>query len=132
MRELIKNIIDHKNTNNPKVCFFLMELIKQYEADSVERLKEIEDSHFTPVREEKLSDEEILNRLYHDYDEDYDDYMNCTVDEKALLDKLNKEYLESNDIDTKYIKIIMIYTILDWDLVLPYHAYNYILEDKLK
>ena len=131
MRELIKNIVEHKNSNNPKVCFFLIELIKQYEAESPERLKEIEDGHFTPLREGKLSDEQILERLYHSYEEDYDDYMNCTIDERNLLDKLNQEFLESNDIDTKYIKIILIYTILDWDLVLPYHAYNYILEDRL-
>ena len=134
MKELIKNIIDHKDSNDPKVCFFLMEYIKNHEVESLEDLKQREDNYFTildPSGDKKLTDLEIVERLYEDYENDYDDYMSCSVDNKNKLDRLNEEYLTTDDLEKKFIYLIKMYTILDWDLVLPYHAYNYILEDKL-
>ncbi|MBQ4032043.1 MAG: hypothetical protein II625_09845 [Bacilli bacterium] len=134
MKELIKNIIDHKNSNDPKVCFFLMEYLKNNEVESAEDLKTLEDKYFTildPSGDKKLTDLEIVERLYEDYENDYDDYMSCSVDNKKELDKLNEEFLTTDDLEKKFINLIKMYTILDWDLALPYHTYNYILEDKL-
>ena len=132
MRELVNNIIEHKNTNDPKICFFLIEAIKQYNVESLEQLKKIEDDFFTPVEEEKMSDEKVLERLNDYLYDDEEDYNNCSLDEQKRIDELKKEFNESKDIDTKYIDIIKIFTILDWDMLLPYHTYKYILDDKLK
>ena len=134
MKELIEKIIEHKNKNDRKIIFSVMEFIKKYEVQSEEQLKVLEDKNYTLLDingNVKLSDEEIVNNLYHEYDEDYDDYTACSLEERTKLDKLNEEYLSASDIDTKFIILIKMYSILDWDLVLPYHAYKYILGDKM-
>lgn len=132
MNELIKNIVLHKNTNSPKIIFYLMEFIKNNSVQSLDELQQLEDAYYTLVDSTKYSDEEIINKLYKDYTDDYDDYMNCTDEEKRKLDELNEEFLHSSDNDQKYIILIKMYTILDWDLVLPYHCYLYVMEDRLK
>ena len=58
--------------------------------------------------------------------------MNCNYKEKKTLNELNEEFLQTSDNDQKYINLIKMYTILDWDLVLPYHCYLYVMEDRLK
>ena len=134
MRELIKEIYDHKDKNDPKICFFMMEFIKNKQINSIEELKEDEDNHYTlldPSGKKKLTDLEILERLYNSYDEDYDDYTSCSVDDQKALDALNEEYVTTDDMDTKFIDLIKIYSILNWDLALPYRTYKYIVEDRL-
>lgn len=132
MNELISNIILHKNTNSPKIIFNLMEYIKKYSINSLDELQKSEDDRFTPVDSTRYEDEKIISKLYSDYSDDYDDYMNCTDEEKRRLDELNEEFLQISDNDQKYINLIKMYTILDWDLVLPYHCYLYVMEDRLK
>ena len=134
MRDLIKEIYDHKDKNDPKICFFMMEFIKNKEINSLEELKKNEEDHYTlihPSGPKMLTDLEILDRLYSVYDNDYEEYTNSTVDDQKALDELNKEYVTTDDVDKKFIDIIKMYSILNWDLALPYRTYKYIVEDKL-
>jgi hypothetical protein len=134
MKELVKSIIDHKDYNDPKIVFFLIECIKKHNINSLDDLKKYEDSHYIIIDPEGdivLTEQEIIDRLYKDYDDDYDDYMALDVDKQSKLDELNEEFLKTDDIDKKFINLIKMYSLMDWDLALPYRAYNYIIEDKL-
>mgnify|MGYP007069910801 CR=1 FL=1 len=131
MKELIDNIYQHKNSNSPKICFFMMEYIKSRNISSLEELIKKEENRYTLASGRKYTDLEIVDLLYEAYDEDYDDYMACSVDDKEMLDSLNEQFLNTDDIDIKFINLIKMYTILDWDLALPYHTYMYILKDRL-
>jgi hypothetical protein len=131
MKELIDNIYQHKNSNSPKICFFMMEYIRNRNINSLEELRKKEEGSYTLVNGKKYTDLEIVDLLYEAYDNDYDDYMACSLDDKNRLDELNEQFLNTDDMDTKFICLIKMYNILDWDLVLPYHAYMYILQDRL-
>lgn len=131
MKELIDNIFQHKNGNSPKICFYLIEYIKNRNINSVEELFKKEDGSYTLVNGRKYTDLEIVDLLYEAYDNDYDDYMACSEDDKDTLDELNEQFLNTDDLDTKFICLIKMFSILDWDIVLPYRTYMYILEDRL-
>lgn len=132
MKELIDNIHDHSRVNDPKICFFLMELIKNNEINSLEELKVYEDNNFIPINtNEKPSDEVILNNLYNSYLTDITHHDLLSVDEVDELDKLGLKFEQERNLDNKYIIMIKMYSLLDWTLYLPYHAYKYIMEDKL-
>ena len=131
MKELIKNVYEHRRNNDPKICFFMMEFIKNRKIVSLEDLKQREEDSFTSSEGRRFTDSEIIEKLYEGYNDDYDDYMRCSIEDQKKIDDLNEEFLNTEDVDTKYIALIKIYTILDWDLALPYHTYKYILEDRL-
>ena len=136
MNELINNINEHKNDKNQKLCLQLIELIERYGFNSVEEIKQNEIDHFTLVRprgNEKMTDEEILDRLYsYLNDEDfYEDYEMCNRNDKRMIDLLKQEFSIIYDNEQKYLNIINIFSLLDWDIFLPYHTYKYIVEGKL-
>ena len=131
MKELIKNVYEHRRNNDPKICFFMMEFIKNRKIVSLEDLKQREEDSFTSSEGRRFTDSEIIEKLYEKYNDDYDDYMRCSIEDQKKIDNLNEKFLNTEDVDTKYISLIKIYTILDWDLALPYHTYKYILEDRL-
>ena len=113
MKELIDNIYNHKNENNLKVCFFMMEFIKKRKISSLGALKKFEEDSYTFVFGKKLTDLEIIKRLYENYDANYDDYMACSIGDQEKLDRLNDEFLNTEDVDTKFISLIKIYTIIN-------------------
>ena len=103
MNELVRSIVVHKNSNNPKVIFNLLEYIKKHSVNSLDDLQRLEDEYFTPVESTKDDDLTIINKLYSDYNDNYDDYMNCTSEEQSKLDELNEDFLQTNDVGQKYI-----------------------------
>ena len=136
MNDLIKNILDHKTEKNQKLCEGLIELIQRYGFNTVEEIEQNEADHFTLVRpggNVRMTDEEIQKRLYSylDGEEFEEDFESCSLNDKAMIDLLTQQFTIIKSIDQKYINIINIFAMLDWDIFLPYHTYKYIVEGKL-
>ena len=132
MDDLIRAILAHQKHNDRKLITELAEQIRRYRLETEAQLKRLEDNRFTPVEQDRMTDEMIQERLYHDYDAyGYDDYMECSEQDKDKLDALEKHYLASDDPDERFLDLIRIYSLMGWDMQLPYHTYQYILADKL-
>ena len=136
MNDLIKNINNHKKEKNQKLCEKLIELIQRYEFNTVEEIEQNEINHFTLIRPNgnvRMTDEEILKRLYSylDGEEFEGDFDSCSLNDKAMIDLLKQQFKVIKSIEQKYINIINIFAILDWDIFLPYHTYKYIMEGKI-
>ena len=136
MNDLIKNINNHKTEKNQKLCEKLIELIQRYEFNTVEEIEQNEINHFTLIRPNgnvRMTDEEILKRLYSylDGEEFEGDFDSCSLNDKAMIDLLKQQFKVIKSIEQKYINIINIFAILDWDIFLPYHTYKYIMEGKI-
>ena len=130
--DLLKNIADHKTTNDPKICFMLMRLIDQLKIETEEQLKEYEINNFTfPSSNKVLNEEEIAAFMFDSFTHDTNHFDYLSVQDESELKDLYNEYLKTTDLEKKFIILIKIYSILDWGVHVPYHAYKYILEDKL-
>lgn len=129
---LLKNIADHKTMNDPKICFMLMTLIHSLNIKTEEELKEYEKNNFTfPSSNKVLNDEEIAKSMFDSFVSDVTHFDYLSVEDESELKDLYDKYLKTTEIDDKYIILIKIYSILDWGVHIPYHAYKYILEDRL-
>ena len=136
MNDLISNINKHKNEKNHKLCEELIDLIERYNFNSIEEIEKNEIDHFTLARPNgsiRMSDEEVLNRLfrYLSGEEFYESLENCSPSNQAMIDLLKKEFQITKSIEQKYLNIINIFAMLDWDIFLPYHTYKYIMEGKI-
>ena len=144
MDELIRNLIEHKTEENSQICEYLIQMIRRCHINSPEELKKREDDKYTHAFSsgfEKMTDREIVDELFKvqeqaDYNPDVEDPItspeilrNETIINKLM--SLEQEYRQTEDIERKMLIVIKMYSLLDWDCFLPYHAYRYIMEGKL-
>ena len=144
MDELIRNLTEHKTEENSQICEYLIHLIRCCHINSPEELKKREDDKYTYAFSsgyEKMTDREIVDELFKtqeqaDYNPDVEDPITSSEilrNETIIgeLISLEQEYRQTEDIERKMLIVIKMYSLLDWDCFLPYHAYRYIMEGKL-
>ena len=144
MDELIRNLTEHKTEENAQICEYLIHLIRRCHINSPEELKKREDDKYTYAFSsgyEKMTDREIVDELFKtqeqaDYNPDVEDPItspeilrNETIIGELI--SLEQEYRQTEDIERKMLIVIKMYSLLDWDCFLSYHAYQYIVEGKL-
>ena len=144
MDELIRNLTEHRTEENSQICECLIHLIRRCHINSPEELKKREDDKYTYAFSsgyEKMTDREIVEELFKtqeqaDYNPDVEDPItspeilrNETIIGELI--SLEQEYRQTEDIERKMLIVIKMYSLLDWDCFLPYHAYQYIVEGKL-
>ena len=79
----------------------------------------------------KMTDEEIIANLFDDSNSCEEDKINCSFVDKREADLLKSEILNIDNIDLRFINLIKIYSLYNWDMVLPYHAYEYIVGSRI-
>ena len=144
MDELIRDLTEHRTEENSQICEYLIHLIRRCHINSPEELKKREDDKYTYAFSsgyEKMTDREIVDELFKtqeqaDYNPDVEDPItspeilrNETIIGELI--SLEQEYRQTEDIERKMLIVIKMYSLLDWDCFLPYHAYQYIVEGKL-
>ena len=140
MNELIKEIEMHEDRNDRRVCENLKKLIFQRKLNTPEELKKYEDDHVTLASGIRLTDEQIAERYYSIYNEN--EYLE-QMDEEYLfsdplpdedirqINELERRYVDTEDTESRLIILIRLYTLSDFDPILPYHTYRYILEERI-
>ena len=134
MNELINNLLKYKDDYNSKICLEVVDYIKRYEINSLEDLKNSEMKRYTilnPYGNIKMTDEEIIANLFDDSNSCEEDKINCSFVDKREADLLKSEILNIDNIDLRFINLIKIYSLYNWDMVLPYHAYEYIVGSRI-
>lgn len=144
MDELIRNLTEHRTEENSQICEYLIHMIRRCHINSPEELRKIEDDKYTPAfsnGSEKMTDWEIVEELFKaqeqaDYNPDAEDPITSPeiLRNEKIIDKLlslEQEYRQTDDVERRMLIVIKMYSLLDWDCFLPYHAYRYILQGKL-
>ena len=132
MNELIDNLLKHKNDKNYKYCNEIIEIIQAKSINSIKELKKYEDDHFTfiyPEKEEKISEEEIINLLSEEIEKESLDDLDLS--KMSRIELLKKEIDTIGIKDIQFKDLIEVMYLLNLEMVLPYHAYEYIVSDKM-
>ena len=127
MKELLNNINEHKFSNNVDICYELCTFITNNNIQDEETLKKIEDSFFNTDDISKRN-----NIKYNTYLSDPTHIEKCEQSVIAKLIEYENIYEKTSDELLKTKCLIIIYNLIDWDLVFPYTAYKLILLDDLK
>ena len=126
MVELLKNIEEHKDNNNIRICYNLCTLIINNNIQKEEDLKRIEDSFFN------TNDINKRNEIkYNAYLSDITHIEKFDQNVIAELNDYEKAYESTEDELIKTKCLIFIYDLIEWDFIFPYTAYKLMLADQL-
>ena len=126
MLEMIKNINEHKYNNNIDICYKLCTYINNNKIKDESTLKNIEDGYF--------NSDDIKDRNNIKYTAYISDYTHLEKFDQNIIAKLiqyENEYEVANNEEEKTKLLILIYNLINWELVFPYTAYKLILSDRM-
>ena len=123
---IFSTINKHKNRNNISICYGLYTLVMAGKMRNIDELKQYEDRlHWTDV------DEQRLNSAYNAYLSDFTHHEKLDSNDMAKCILLEERFDNADTLEKKYISIILLYSILNWDNRFPYQTYLLICQDKL-
>jgi len=123
---IFSTINRHKYRNSTSPCYSLYALVMAGKIRNIDELKQYEDRlHWTD------EDEQRLNSAYNAYLTDFTHHEKLDSNDMAKCILLEERFENADTFEKKYISIILLYSILNWDNRFPYQTYLLICQDKL-
>lgn len=127
--DLITNLLNHQNSDNYNIIKELIDIIRYENLKNEDDLKTFEQNIFTfnhkiLTKSEKIDYALSIIRTSDDYDM-------MTFPEIQIYKKYKMQINKTNDLDEKIKYLIKLYNLAQREMIFPYEAYNFIIENEL-
>ena len=126
---LINNLLNHQNNNNFNIIKELIEIIQDDNLKTVNDIKNFEQNLFT-FNHKILTKQEKINYALSII-KTSEDYEMMTFLEIQTYKKYKTKINDTGNLDEKIKYLIKLYNLAQREMIFPYEAYNFIIENKL-
>ena len=126
---LINNLLNHQNNNNFNIIKELIKIIQDDNLKTVNGIKNFEQNLFT-FNHKILTKQEKINYALSII-KTSEDYEMMTFLEIQTYKKYKTKINDTGNLDEKIKYLIKLYNLAQREMIFPYEAYNFIIENKL-